>query len=159
MRLVQKHIRIKSQEIYHGCSTRKTFWEEKFAGKNQVLFEPVNMRNCGKRNVRSRAYESGNAVIWSALPRLFPALEYYGIITRIGLSSSHDHQMVGLCGCCRWRSAVRCWVIWKKWQHNFISRNLWYTDKEVERYNLQWQQMQIPPFGGHGGYIFPLPCL
>ena len=38
--------------IYHGCSTRKTFWEEKFAGKKQYLFEPVNMRNCGKRNVR-----------------------------------------------------------------------------------------------------------
>ena len=33
--------------IYHGCSTRKTFWEEKFTGKKQDLFEPVNMRNCG----------------------------------------------------------------------------------------------------------------
>ena len=38
--------------IYHGCSTRKTFWEEKFAGKKQDLFEPVNMRNCGKLNFR-----------------------------------------------------------------------------------------------------------
>ena len=38
--------------IYHGCSTRKTFWEEKFAGKKQDLFEPVNMRNCGNLNVR-----------------------------------------------------------------------------------------------------------
>ena len=28
--------------IYHGCSTRKTFWEEKFA--------PVNMKNCGRSN-------------------------------------------------------------------------------------------------------------
>ena len=37
--------------IYHGCSTRKTFWEEKFTGKNQYLFESVNMRNCGQRNV------------------------------------------------------------------------------------------------------------
>ena len=37
--------------IYHGCSTRKTFWEEKFTGK-QDLFESVNMRNCGRRNVR-----------------------------------------------------------------------------------------------------------
>ena len=37
--------------IYHGCSTRKTFWEEKFTGK-QDLFEYVNMRNCGQRNVR-----------------------------------------------------------------------------------------------------------
>ena len=38
--------------IYHGCSTRKTFWEEKFTGKKQDLFESVNMRNCGQRNVR-----------------------------------------------------------------------------------------------------------
>ena len=37
--------------IYHGCSTRKTFWEEKFTGK-QDLFEFVNMKNCGQRNVR-----------------------------------------------------------------------------------------------------------
>ena len=30
--------------IYHGCSTQKTFWEGKFA--------PVNMKICGRRNVR-----------------------------------------------------------------------------------------------------------
>ena len=38
--------------IYHGCSTRRTFWEEKFTGKKQSLFESVNMRNCGQSNVR-----------------------------------------------------------------------------------------------------------
>ena len=38
--------------IYHGCSTRKTFWEEKFTGKKQYLFESVNIRNCGQHNVR-----------------------------------------------------------------------------------------------------------
>ena len=37
--------------IYHGCSTRKTFWEEKFTGK-QYLFEPVSIKNCGRRKVR-----------------------------------------------------------------------------------------------------------
>ena len=34
--------------IYHGFSTQKTFWEEKFTGK-QDLFESVNMKNCGCR--------------------------------------------------------------------------------------------------------------
>ena len=29
--------------IYHGCSTRKMFWAEKFTGK-QDLFESVNMK-------------------------------------------------------------------------------------------------------------------
>ena len=38
--------------IYHGCSTWKTFWEEKFRGKKQGLFVSVNMRNYGQSNVR-----------------------------------------------------------------------------------------------------------
>ena len=37
--------------IYHGCSTRKRFWEEKFTGKKQYCFESVNMRNCGQSNI------------------------------------------------------------------------------------------------------------
>ena len=37
--------------IYHGCSTRKMFWEEKFTGKED-LFLSVNMKNCGRRKVR-----------------------------------------------------------------------------------------------------------
>ena len=37
--------------IYHGCSTQKTFWEKKFAGKED-LFLSVNMKNCGRRKVR-----------------------------------------------------------------------------------------------------------
>ena len=37
--------------IYHGCSTWKTFWEEKFTGKEN-LFLAVDMKNCGHSNVR-----------------------------------------------------------------------------------------------------------
>ena len=37
--------------IYHGCSTQKTFWEEKFTG-NQDLFQSVNMKNGGRHKVR-----------------------------------------------------------------------------------------------------------
>ena len=37
--------------IYHGCTTRKKFWEEKFTGKED-LFLSVNMKNCGCRKVR-----------------------------------------------------------------------------------------------------------
>ena len=36
--------------IYHGCSTLKMFWEEKFTGK-QDLFQSVNMKNCGRHKV------------------------------------------------------------------------------------------------------------
>ena len=45
--------------IYHGCSTQKIFWEEKFTGK-QDLFESVNMRNCGQRNVRKHKEIKGS---------------------------------------------------------------------------------------------------
>ena len=37
--------------IYHGCPTRKTFWEGKFTGKKD-LFLSVNMENCGRYKVR-----------------------------------------------------------------------------------------------------------
>ena len=37
--------------IYHGCSTQKMFWEEKFTGKEN-LFLDADMKNCGRRGVR-----------------------------------------------------------------------------------------------------------
>ena len=45
--------------IYHGCSTRKTFWEEKLTGKKD-LFQSVNMKNCGRRKVRKHKEIKGN---------------------------------------------------------------------------------------------------
>ena len=45
--------------IYHGCYTWKTFWEEKFTGKQDV-FESVNMKNCDQRNVRKQKEIKGS---------------------------------------------------------------------------------------------------
>ena len=45
--------------IYHGCSTQKTFWEEKFTGK-QYLFQYVNMKNDGRRKVRKHKEIKGS---------------------------------------------------------------------------------------------------
>ena len=45
--------------IYHGCSTQKMFWEEKFTGK-QDLFQSVNMKNCGRRKVRKHKEIKGS---------------------------------------------------------------------------------------------------
>ena len=47
-----KFLVVTPPSIYHGCSTRKTFWKEKFTGKKQDFFESMNMKNCGQRNVR-----------------------------------------------------------------------------------------------------------
>ena len=41
--------------IYHGCYTRKIFWEEKFTEEEKFTlgeFSAVNMKNCGCCNVR-----------------------------------------------------------------------------------------------------------
>ena len=45
--------------IYHGCSTRKTFWEEKFTGKKDV-FQSMNMKNCGRCKVRKHKKIKGS---------------------------------------------------------------------------------------------------
>ena len=45
--------------IYHGCSTRKMFWEEKFTYK-QDFFKSVNMKNCGRRKVRKHKEIKGS---------------------------------------------------------------------------------------------------
>ena len=45
--------------IYHGCSTRKTFWEEKFTGK-KYLFQSVNMKNCGFCKVKKHKEIKGS---------------------------------------------------------------------------------------------------
>ena len=41
--------------IYHGFSTRKTFWEENFTDEENFTFgelSAVKMKNCGRHNVR-----------------------------------------------------------------------------------------------------------
>ena len=50
--------------IYHGCSTRKMFWEEKFTCKKN-FFQSVNMRNCGPRKVRKHNEIKGSDKIFT----------------------------------------------------------------------------------------------
>ena len=50
---------VTSPYIYHGCSTQKAFWEEKFTGEEK-LFSAVNMKNCGRRNVRKHKEIKGS---------------------------------------------------------------------------------------------------
>ena len=48
--------------IYHGCSTRKTFWEGMFTGK-EYFFLSVNMKNCGRQKVRKHKEIKGSEKI------------------------------------------------------------------------------------------------
>ena len=45
--------------IYHGCSTQKTFWEEKFIDEEN-LFSAVNMQNCVCHIVRKNKEIKGS---------------------------------------------------------------------------------------------------
>ena len=42
---------VTTPSIYHGCFTWKTFWEEKFTGKEN-FFLAVNIKNCNCCNIR-----------------------------------------------------------------------------------------------------------
>ena len=50
---------VKPLSIYHGCSTRKTFWEENFTGKG-YLFQSVNMKHYGGRKFRKNKEIKGS---------------------------------------------------------------------------------------------------
>ena len=61
--------------IYHGCSTRKSFWEEKFTGEEK-LFSTVNMKNCGLHNVRKhREIKSSDKYVTLDISLKFDTLE------------------------------------------------------------------------------------
>ena len=45
--------------IYHGCSIQKTFWEGNFKGEGK-LFSAVNIKKCGRRNVRKHKKIKGS---------------------------------------------------------------------------------------------------
>ena len=83
--------------IYHGCSTRKTFWEEKFAGKKQYLFEPLNLRNCGKSNVRKhRGFKKGDErVTYENKYDILEISEKFGILDMMETTSSGSKAKLG----------------------------------------------------------------
>ena len=87
--------------IYHGCSTRKTFWKENFTLGE---LKPVNMKNCGHRNIRKhRDIKNGEKYITLEISLSFVSLDemrikysdpkYYlrrsgkGLITSMGLKT------------------------------------------------------------------------
>ena len=71
--------------VYHGWSTRKTFWEE--------IFTPVNMKNCGRRNARKhREINNGDKYITLYIYLNSDSLEKI----KITPSEPKDHERVWL---------------------------------------------------------------
>ena len=77
--------------IYHGCSAQKTFWEEKFTGEEKITlgeFTPVNMKNCGRHNVRKhREIKGSDNYVTLEILLKFDSLDK----TRITSSESKDN--------------------------------------------------------------------
>ena len=87
-----KFLVVTPPSIYHGCSTWKTFWEGKFAGKKQDSFEPVNMRNCGKRNFRKHREikESDERVTYENMYEILKFSELVGNLDKMETTSSES---------------------------------------------------------------------
>ena len=70
---------VRSQSIYHGCSNRKTFWEEHFTPGD---FTPINMKKCGCRNdSKHREISNGEKYITLDISLKFVSLYKMKIIS------------------------------------------------------------------------------
>ena len=82
---------VTTPSICYGCSTRKTFWEERFTGEEKFTlgeFTAVNMKDCVCRNVRKhRDIKGSDKYITLYILLKFGSLEK----TRITSSESKDN--------------------------------------------------------------------
>ena len=76
--------------IYHGCSNRKTFWEEKFTGK-QDLFESVNMKNCGRCKVmKHKEIKGSNKCVTLNIHDILNISEKFDSLNKMETTSSES---------------------------------------------------------------------
>ena len=105
--------------IYHGCSTQKTFWEEKFTG-DEKLFSAVNMKNCGYCNVRKyreikgsdkyvtldislKCYSLEKMKITSSEPKEKLGRSGKGLITSLSLKAKAGTHIIQKGKVCHWK--------------------------------------------------------
>ena len=84
--------------IYHGCSTRKTFFEEKFTGKEN-LFLDVNMKNCGRRKVRKQKEIKGSdKCVTLNIYEILNVSEKFDYLNKMETTSSESKGKLGISG-------------------------------------------------------------
>ena len=87
--------------IYHGCSTRKTLWEEKFTVK-KYFFLAVNMKICGRFNVRKhKEIKGSDNYVTSDISSNFDSLENMKIVSS---ESKRKLEISGNCWLTIWVS-------------------------------------------------------
>ena len=78
--------------IYYGCSTQKTFWEEKAIGK-KYLFLSVNMKHFGRRKVRKhKAIKGSDKIVTLNVSEKFDSLN------KMETTSSDSKVKLGISG-------------------------------------------------------------
>ena len=110
---------VTSPYIYHGCSTWKSFWEEKLALEGTFTlgkFTPTNMKNCGHFNVRKHRYikDSDKYItldillklvslyktrITSLEPKNYLRISGQGLFTSLGLKAKSRPNKYKKAGC------------------------------------------------------------
>ena len=82
--------------IYHVCSTKKTFWEEKLTGEESFTlceFTAVKVKNCGPRNFsKHREIKSSDKYITSDISLKFGSLD------KMKITSSNPKYKGGISG-------------------------------------------------------------
>ena len=78
--------------IYHCCSSRKTFCEEKFIGK-EFFFSAMNMKSCGHCNVRKhREIKGSDKYVTSNISLKFDSLD------KMKITSLESKDNLGISG-------------------------------------------------------------
>ena len=82
--------------IYHGFSTRKTFWEKNFTGGEKFTLgklSAVNMKNCGRHNVRKhREIKGSDKYVTLKISLKFDSME------NMRITSSESKLNLGISG-------------------------------------------------------------
>ena len=82
--------------MYHGCSNRKTFQEEKFTGEEKFTLgelSAMNTKNCGRRNVRKyRQIKGSDKYVTLEISLKFESLE------KMRITSSESKVKLGISG-------------------------------------------------------------
>ena len=82
--------------IYNSCFTQKTFWEENFTGEENFTlgeFSAVNMKNCGRRNVRN-----GREIKGIDKYATFEILLKFDNLDKMKITSSESKDNLGISG-------------------------------------------------------------
>ena len=105
--------------IYHGCSTRKTFWEDKSTGEENMVWA-VNMKNCGRLNVsKQREIKCSDKYVTLDISLKFDSLEKIKI-TSSDLKNKLERLGKGLITFLGFKAKVRPYKC-KKEKHAIIN--------------------------------------